>query len=219
MALVRLCATLYNVLNFSEVTNVIAVLGLKLDEGRMTQQLKARLDAGFEEYQKSGGRAAIVVCGSHSFGESAKYNEADVMAKYLWDTYGYEALKEGYSDSVQNNLLFLRELAPRISVLTVVCATEAENRVGQCKEWLFPHIKSYAFRGCPEPNIKAERELKLGGDFHCIVTNFAKMKKGDPAAYKKLLDGMTSRWAYLRDEHHKTCQHGKTGSLHPDFRF
>ena len=101
----------------------------------------------------------------------------------------------------------VRKSAPKLQSLQVVSANEVRRRVDQCVEWFFPRIKSYTFVGCPEPNTSTEaREKKLFDDFNCIVTWYVGMQKGDPNAYRELLDpqGM-SRWAQYRLEHHGEC--------------
>lgn len=113
------------------------------------------------------------------------------MESYIQQKYGrsVSVLKERESDSIQNNLLMVRKRALALRSMQIVSANQVKARVDQCVEWFFPRIKSYAFAGCHEPDIRADREKKLFDDFDCIVTWYAEMRKGDPDAYLKLLEG------------------------------
>lgn len=187
----------------------------------MTKELKARVDKGVELYLAEKAEV-VIVSGSHTAlnPEMTKYNEAQVMAAYIRRKYGegIAVLEEGESDSIQTNLLMVRKRAPKLRRFVVVSAIEVEERVRQCTEAYFPRWVKFAFAGCPEPGILPEREAKLRGDFDCITRNYAKMKRGDSQAYKKLLgkNGLPI-WAELRDKHHKTCPYNLKKLPHPGF--
>lgn len=188
------------------VTAAIAVHGCQLsNNGRITRALKVRLDTAVRLYRK-GKASVIIVCGFHPLKREdlAKYCEADAMEEYILRKYGdsIPVLKERFSTSVPENLVFVRLHFPKLTTIHIVVGKNVVERIKYFGYMVFTGNCEVTYWGCNDGIGDVTLERRLIRDARCTLKH---MKPGD---WRYLLDTPDSRgnprshWNAMRLAHH-----------------
>lgn len=191
------------------VVRAIAVHGCQLsDKGKITRALKVRLNKAIRLYD-AGLAPVIIVCGWRPLKREdlGVYCEADVMEEYIRDKRTREGksvipvLKEQYSTSVPENLVFVRKQFPNLRFIHIVVGRKVVKRIAYFSHMVFKGNAKVSCHGCNDGIGNRLQERKLTADAKCTLKDMT------PGDWGYLFVGYVcgrpqSRWDELRIAHH-----------------
>jgi hypothetical protein len=136
-----------------------------------------------------------------------KYNEADIIDRYLHNAYGRDIVTvcERDSTSVPENLLFISKKFPNLQQATIVTGDEFRDRTEFLADKIFAGRVRLRYATCREGSlIDANDQRRLLIHVQCILKD---MEPGDLKFLGLHVSGgrLRSRWGHLNKQHKETC--------------